>query len=244
MMGGAGRARNHCAVHGTILRFQDVKDGYRRSRGDFRMLHRTAWRATALALTLLLAACAGAVQLTEAWRNDAYTGPKFTKVLVLGIGEDMTTRRVFEDSFSASLMKSGVQAVASYTVLPNTPRPTPDQLHQAALSAGADGALVTRLLRVEQKTRTSPGYVRAVPTWGYWGGGFYSYYNSMVMVTPPTTYTYDVATLETNLWSLQGNGMLVWSATSKSFTPDQVTAIGSELATEVSEALLEAGLIP
>jgi hypothetical protein len=183
------------------------------------------------------------VQLTEAWRSDSYNGPKFTKVLVLGVGEDVTTRRLFEDSFAASLIKSGVQGVAGYTVLPNVAQPTPEQVQQAAQSIGADGALVTRLLRVEQQTRTSPGYVRAVPSYGYYGGGFYPYYRSMVVVTPPTTYTYDVATLETNLWSLQGNGTLVWSATSQSFTPDKVRAIGTDLATEVSEALLEAGLI-
>ncbi len=203
----------------------------------------TLRRSAILAATLILAACAGAVQITEAWRSATYAGPKFTKVLVLGVNEDATTRRLFEDSFAASLGKSGVQAVAGYTVLPGVNIPTGDQVHQAALRVGADGALVTRLLRVEQQTRTSPGYVRAVPTYGYYGRGFYSYYNAVVVVQPPTTYTFDVATLETNLWSLQGNGELVWSATSKSFTPDQVTAIGTDLATEVSKALLDAGLI-
>ena len=124
-------------------------------------------------------------------------------------------------------------------MLPNVAQPTADQVHQAALSIGADGALVTRLLRVEQKTRTDPGYVRAIPSYGYYGGGFYPYYRSMVVVQPPTTYTYDVATLETNLWSLQGNGALVWSATSQSFTPDKVTAIGTgSLATKIVNVVI------
>ena len=70
-----------------------------------------AWRAAALALSLTLSACTGAVQLTEAWRSTTYTGPKFTKILVLGVGEDVATRRLFEDSFAASLSKSGVQGV-------------------------------------------------------------------------------------------------------------------------------------
>ena len=201
------------------------------------------WRAAALACTLVLTACVSAVQLTEAWRNDTYAGPKFTKILVLGVGEDVATRNLFEDAFTASLIKSGVQAVAGYTVLPGVGQPNAQQVQQAIAASGADGALVTRLLRVEQKTRTDPGYIRAVPSYGYWGGGFYGYYGRMVMVQPPTTYTYDVATLETNLWSLQGNGTLVWSATSQSFTPDKVTAIGTELATEVGTALKDAGLI-
>ena len=136
-----------------------------------------------------------------------------------------------------------MQAVAGYTVLPGVGQPSAQQVQQATQATGADAALVTRLLRVEQKTNYSPGYVRAIPAYGYYGGGFYGYYGTMVRVQPPTVYTYDVATLETNLWALQGNGTLVWSATSQSFTPDKVAAIGTELATEVSAALKDAGLI-
>jgi hypothetical protein len=62
-------------------------------------------------------------------------------------------------------------------------------------------------------------------------------------VTPPSSYSYDVAELETNLWALDEAGTLVWSATSQSFSPGKASDLGSDLATEVSDALKAAGLL-
>ncbi len=198
--------------------------------------------AVALFVALALAACS-ATRLTSAWLSDSYHGPAFKKIIVLGVSEDGATRRLFEDSFAASLTRSGVQAFPGYTLLPGIEDPTPGQVRDAAQRVGADGALVTRLLRVEQKTQVSPGYVRTVPAFGYPGGfyGFYGYYRTVLV--EPRIYTYDVAELETNLWALDGASVLVWSATSQSFTPDQASSIGTALATEVSGALKAAGLI-
>jgi hypothetical protein len=202
-------------------------------------------RTAAAAAIALLAACTGGVRLNNAWLSDLYHGPAFTKIIVLGVGEDGATRRLFEDSFTVSLTRAGVQAYPGYTLLPGVDDPTADQVRQAAQRIGADGALVTRLLRVERRTEATPGYVRVRPAYGYRGGfyGFYGGYRGVAVVTPPSSYSYDVAELETNLWALDEAGTLVWSATSQSFSPGKASDLGSDLATEVSDALKAAGLL-
>ena len=203
--------------------------------------------AAALVLMGMLSACASNTSLNTAWLNESYNGPPFTKIIVLGMGMDSATRRVFEDSFAAALRKSGVQAVPGYTVLPGDTRPTPEQLHQVVQQVGADGALVTRLVGVEQKTRTSPGYIRTTPGFGY-RGGFYGYYNGyysrIAIVEPPRTTTYNVAEMQTELWSLQGEGGLVWSGNSQTISPSDAAKVGSNLANVVAEDLASARLIP
>ncbi len=202
-------------------------------------------RTAAAAVITLLAACTGTARLTNAWLSDLYHGPGLAKIIVLGVGEDGATRRLFEDSFTASLNRAGVQAYAGYALLPGVDDPTVEQVRQAAQHTGADGVLVTRLLRVERRTETTPGYVRTVPAYGYRGGfyGFYGRYRAVAVVTPPSTSSYDVAELETNLWALDADGTLVWSATSQSFSPGKVSELGNDLATEVSDALKAAGLL-
>ncbi len=194
-----------------------------------------------LACAATLAGCAATVQLTSAWRSQDYAGGAFHKIVVLGVGEDGATRRSFEDSFAAVLNTRGVSAVPGYTVIPGEDTATLTQIKDAITKVGADGALVTRLLRVEQKTETTPGYVTTMPAYGF-RGGFYGFYGANTRVMPPSIRTYAVASLETNLWALNGE-TLVWSATSRSFTPDEAATIGTGLATAVADSLKQGGLI-
>lgn len=199
----------------------------------------------AAAMLTLLAACTSGVNLTSAWVNPSFQGKPFSRVLVVAEEPDGATRRIFEDSFAGALNAAGVQATPAYAVLPANPElPSPEALREAAARVGADGVLATRLLRVEQKTRTSPGYVRAVPVWG-WRTGFYNYYGywRTVYVQPPPV-TYNVAELQTDLWSLQGGANdLAWSATSQALSPGDAARVGSGLAAEVAEDLRNTGLL-
>ncbi|MEJ0045653.1 MAG: hypothetical protein WDN04_05620 [Rhodospirillales bacterium] len=198
--------------------------------------------AVALFVALALAACS-ATRLTSAWLSDSYHGPAFKKIIVLGVSEDGATRRLFEDSFAASLTRSGVQAFPGYTLLPGIEDPTPGAGTGRGTARRRGRRAGDAAVAGGTENQVSPGYVRTVPAFGYPGGfyGFYGYYRTVLV--EPRIYTYDVAELETNLWALDGASVLVWSATSQSFTPDQASSIGTALATEVSGALKAAGLI-
>ncbi len=205
-----------------------------------------AMRAHALALAILLAGCSPGARLSNAWLSPTYQGPPFHTILVVGETADGAMRRTFEDSFAAELNRRGVRAIPSYTVIPgNDAAPTPQALRAAADRAGAEGVLTTRILRVEQKTETTPGFVRSVPVWGYPGGfyGYYGYYYRNVLVRTPTIRTYSVAQLETELWSLRGNNDLVWTADSEAVSPNDAARVGTRLAISVADDLQSAGLI-
>jgi len=198
-----------------------------------------------LSLTLaiwLLAGCAPATKLTNAWVDPSYKGPPFRNLLVLGISKNPGERRTFEDEFSAKLRAVGVKAVPGYTMLPEDGSVPKNVLEGVMRKMGADGAIVARVLNVDQKTAYSPGYVTVIPSVGY-SRGFYGFYGSAVAIsTPPTPYQYQVVVVETSLWQAH-DGTLVWSATTQTTDPGELKKEIAGYADIIIAALRERGLI-
>lgn len=196
-----------------------------------------------LAAFLLLGAGCASTTLTSVWRDPSYSGGPFRTVLVMGISKEAGIRRIFEDEFSAKLRSVGVTAIPSYTLISQDGEAARAELDAAIAKAGAQGVLVTRLLRIERRTDYAPGYSRAVPAVGYYRN-FHGYYASSwaPLAYSPQRIDYDIVALETNLWRPQG-GELVWSGTTESFAPSDVRQATQEFADVIIKALREQKLI-
>jgi len=196
-----------------------------------------------LAFLILVAGCASTT-LTSVWRDPSYSGGPIRSVLVVGISKEAGIRRIFEDEFSAKLRAVGVTATPSYTVIPQDGPVERAVLDGAISKSGAQGTLVTRLLKVERRTDYAPGYVRTVPAVGYYRN-FHGYYSSTWVpgaYAAPQRFDYDIVALETNLWRAQG-GELVWSGTTESFAPSDIRAATQEFSDVIIKALRDQKLI-
>lgn len=196
-----------------------------------------------IAAFLLVGVGCASTTLTSVWRDPSYSGGPFRTVLVMGISKEAGIRRIFEDEFSAKLRSVGVTAIPGYTLIPADGEAARVELDAAIAKAGAQGVLVTRLLRIERRTDYAPGYVRAVPAVGYYRN-FHGYYSSSwaPLAVSPQRYDYDIVALETNLWRPQG-GELIWSGTTESFAPSDVRQATREFADVIIKALREQKLI-
>lgn len=192
-------------------------------------------------VALFASACATSTQLTNAWVDPAYQGPPFNKIMVVGMAANPGDRRTFEDEFSTMLRASGVEAVQSYTVLPEQEKVDKGILERELKKMEADGVIITRVVNVERKTQYSPGYVSSVPSVGY-PHGVYGYYGSAAVVTPPSVYNYDVVQVDTSLWKTS-DASLVWSATTETTDPGALRKEIPRYAAIISNALVERGLI-
>jgi hypothetical protein len=193
-----------------------------------------------LLIGLLLAACSAQTQLTNTWRDTEFRGVPFKRVLVIGFGEDGANRRVFEDEFSKSLQAAGVSAIPSYTLGSGVSETDIEKVKAMVERSGADGVLTTRLVGIDKRVNVYPGQVMVMPAVGY-RRGFYNYYSS-AMVMPPSTYNYEVVTLETNLWQVVGEH-LVWSGTTETFAPEDARKSSAEFARVIVGALRGQGLL-
>jgi hypothetical protein len=190
-----------------------------------------------LAAVLLAGACAS-TSLVNQWKSPDFSGPPLRKVLVVGVSTQPSLRRVFEDEFAASLRTAGVQAVQSYTVITQDGQADQAVLEKAVQDVEADAVLVTRLVRREQQTWTTPGYYRA-PAMGFYGwysAAWIGYYE------PPSVYTYDVVTVDTSLYS-PPQSKLLWSGITETFAPTDVKKSTAEYAKVIIGALRQDGFL-
>ena len=165
-------------------------------------------RLAVLALALAVAGCAS-TRIVHQWSNPEYPSPpRFKKFMVLGISKQPGIRRSFEDEFVARLKVAGADAVPGYHFITEDGPVEEQRLREAVGQAGADASLVTRLVRVEQKTQVSGGYYPPALGFGFYRGyanAWYGYYE-------PAVYTYEVYISETSLYDTAKN-QLIWSGT-------------------------------
>ena len=116
-------------------------------------MHRSLPRIPALALTLVLVAgvlgCSS-TKLVNQWENPQYVPARLDRLLVIGVSRQAGLRRTFEDEFVARLKTAGIDAAPSYLFIPEDGPVQEARLQEAVRQAGADGVLMTRLVRVER----------------------------------------------------------------------------------------------
>jgi hypothetical protein len=196
-------------------------------------------------LTSILCSCAS-TSLVDTWRNPSIQAPRLQKVLVVSLSKKDSSRRLFEDVLSSGLSQRGVQAIAGYSLIPQYYKTDWTVLQKAVKESSAQAVLTLQTIKVEQQTTIQPGYVttypghwypEAFPTWDLYG-----YYGSMANYGPAYISTYDIATMQVNLFDA-ATGKLLWAATAETNEPEKVISVGKDLSDLVVKALAKEGLI-
>lgn len=192
-----------------------------------------------LAAIAMLAACAS-TRVVNQWEM-AEPGPAFRKLLVVGITENESVRRIFEDEFVKSLAARGVTAIPSYSLIPESGQVPEARLAAAVKASGAEGVMTTRVIRVNQT-------VDVIPTGpGVWGPpwGFQGWYGSAwgpIYAFPPQVVTRDVVYSEVRLYRTDTDS-LVWAATTQTFAPGDARRESAAFAELILKQLSERKLI-
>ncbi len=155
----------------------------------------------------LLTSCA-TTKLTTVWKDESYHGT-IKKVVVVGAFRHASIRNSFEDEFVRQLKARGLDATASYTLVPIEELSKKDLLMTEIKNAGADAALVTRMVDKKTIERYVPGEVFVAPNYYYYWGPYFDY-----IYTPGYMVTEEYAYAETNIYDT-GTGKLIWSARSR-----------------------------
>lgn len=196
---------------------------------------------TFLLLTAMLffAGCASMPMLVSQWTNPAYESPYFKRIAVSCVDGHISIRRNCEDEFVAQLRAAGVDALPSYRSFPEDAKLDETKMKQMAKEAGADGALIVRPVRVEEKTEVSPTYFPS-PGFGIFGrhvsATWYGWYGA------PRVYRYEEYTSEATLNDLRKNEV-VWSGTLKTTAPDNVDSAIKTYVGNVIGALKDKNLL-
>ena len=179
-----------------------------------------------LAIAFLLAAsslaAAKSTKLVASWKNPQYSGPRFHRILVLGMSAKPGVRADFEDALSKLLTGPGVEAIPGNTILLRPEGTTLDlnYLKSQVQSFKIDAVIVSRLVKVDKNTTFIPGSAYVVPYPYY--RSFYGYYGAVYPVVYSPDYLREDTTVrvETNVYAVtSGEGELVWTGVSDTFNP-------------------------
>ncbi len=167
--------------------------------------------------TLLLSGCGPKTKVTSSWVNNELPTDIKT-ILIIGLNNNETSRRLWEKSFVRLLGTYKVTAIASSDIQDTPITPDKNAIEQIIKKSKADAVIITHLVRNDTTTNWHPGTLRYEPTSFY--GGIYGYYNMAyrAVYTPPTVTTKTLVTLQTKLYDVKSTHLL-WSAESVTKNP-------------------------
>ena len=192
---------------------------------------------------LILAASCSSTKMVHSWAAPGVTKANVKKVLVLGVSNNPSIRRTYEDSFSVELEKLGYQTVSGYLWVPEAKDLDRDAIIARIKTEHVTHVLVTRLAKVQDIETYHAPTVVGVGYGGYgpaYYGSWSSYYSvGYSAVTSPGYTTVDtVVELETNFYDAsKEKDALIWSGLSETWT-DQAQS-GSKINSVISAILYD-----
>ena len=173
---------------------------------------------TGLFLCLFLLSSCSTSRLLSSWESEAHKSYVFDQVLVISIAKNETKRRIYEDTFTDSLVDSGINAFASYTASQQPIEPDEKQLREVIRKTNADSVLITHLVSANEKN-SYQSHSTIIGTNSY-NRGLYGYYpmiyNSVYQSGSYLTKTKVV--LETSLYDVKTEER-IWTAQTESIDP-------------------------
>lgn len=198
-----------------------------------------------LFVMLVFAGCSAAkpIVLSE-WHSPAHPAGAFKRIMVGGLGGETSIRRNFEDEFVLQLRASGVDAVPSYSVIPDEEKIDEARLKKAAQEARADALLFARLVQTEHKTEYGPGYF-PYTSLGIFGSSSASSWYGLSwygLGGAPSVYRYNEYISETTFYDLSKNDV-VWTGTIKTTERENVRSAIKSYVETVIKKLQERNLL-
>jgi predicted GNAT family acetyltransferase len=194
-----------------------------------------------LLLIALISGCAS-TKISQSWVEPQNT-KQYRNLLIIGVAESEQNRRAYESYFVENLQDIKVEAEASYRLMGNQ-KIERANVEKAIKGTGIDGVIVTHLVSVDEDTiyRPTVNYMPAYGT-GYYGGLYTYYPHVSTYVSSPGYYTtHETYIIETNLYDVESEE-LVWSARTRSFSPESVDEVIVDLTKLLIEDLEDKNLL-
>ena len=149
-------------------------------------------------LLIALAGCVKSPTVYEHWMDETYKGKQYEKILIIGVADKVTGRSLFEGEVARQLQSRGVEAVRSYTILPDNEMLTKEIILNVVREFNIDGVLFTFVADRRNKTVY------------YQNADLYTYYNNVMNVGATASYDIEVLSLITNFYDVKSEGR-IWT---------------------------------
>lgn len=202
-----------------------------------------------LMAVFVLVSCSSA-RMTDTWVNKEIDMSHPKKVLVVGLTDNLTARKIFEEQLKTQLNSRGIEAVESYNVFESTftsikqsEEDIQDEMDKL-INDGFDAILISVVKGVDEKeSYHGDRYM----TDYYWRGfGRYYFLHQDVYLVEGYYDKYKIYHIESSLYNLKANNKksLVWVASYNLVDPRQINSAVSNYVKAIMKSLEKEHIIP
>jgi hypothetical protein len=193
------------------------------------------------AATLLTQSCAPSMRLTDDWKDSAFRGPAYKKIMIVALTTRPGMRQSFEDEFANQMKARGIAAAKCYECIPDVDKVTREEIIKVGAEKGVDAFLIIRLLRMDTQVRSSHS---SSPSSISTSGAVDSLHTMQWGASGPTmSKQNEVATLDSRLFDAK-TAKLIWRSTVDAVNPSVSAAEVSKFVGVVLDTLEGGKLIP
>lgn len=198
---------------------------------------------------LALTACSS-TRLVDSWKNKEIAVFRPQKLLVIGMTENLTARKIFEEKLKEQFINRGINAYESSMALDQSFTASKrseeeiEMMKKELLQQGFDAIVITAVVGIDDKTiRRSGHYTFGYNWWYRFGPYFYRFQD--IYYTPDYYEDYKVFHIETSIYNISGDEdeSLVWVGTFNIVDPVNITSTVNDYVARIIGQLERENLI-
>lgn len=205
-------------------------------------------KIVAWCLVLLLASCSS-TRFVDSWKNNEVTVFSPKKLLVIGITDNLTARKIFEEELRLAFIRKGINAFESTEIIDesflDTKRSEEEiqEMTDEIIEQGFDAVAITAIKGVDDKVDYRSDYYDI--RYGWYRFGRYWYLYQDVYHTPGYYSQYKVYHVETAVYDLLGeeNQALVWVGSFDIMDPTSITITVDDYVERIIKQMERDGLL-
>lgn len=191
-------------------------------------LYKKIIQSAVVCFLLLLVQSCSSFTLVDVWNDPSYHKLSLNKVLIFSINKDSVQRKIWEDAFVDEFSKHGVSAASSYLLFPDALSDA-NKVVETVQAKGFDGILVTRLLQEKIETPSLRSYVATeqLSHFNLFQKRYDVYYYNL---QDPENVESEISDRRViDVWVINNEQRMIWSATSKSPERNSVEAVQNDI---------------
>jgi len=202
-----------------------------------------------LYFVLFLSGCSS-TKMVDSWKSEEYTNYQPKKVLIVGITQNLTARKLFEDQLKNEFLSRNIEAVESFEVFESSftsAKQTEEDITKEVeklSNKGFDAVLISAVKGVDEKTTYSGDTFVRDYYWRRFGRYYYLYQDAYFVEGYYNKYK--VYNIEAALYDLKSDNekSLVWVASYNIVDPKKIDTTVNDYVSVIIASLEKEGYIP
>ncbi|NHF59707.1 hypothetical protein FK220_010165 [Flavobacteriaceae bacterium TP-CH-4] len=202
-----------------------------------------------LILGIIFMTSCSSTRFVDSWKNEEIVAFRPKKLLVIGMTDNLTARKIFEEELKKEFTKRGINAHESTTVLEESFTDAQrsereiEMMKEKLVDEGFDAVAITAVVGVDDKRNYRSDYYTFGYDWYRFGRYYYRF--QRVYYTPGYYNDYKVYHVETSIYNIEEDTekSLVWVGTLNIVDPYSITATVNDYVARITKQLEREGII-